>query len=74
MIFGHFCGLDKVFILSVFRHDYRVIVVFVSIHQGLKVALSDVDVQQLSLRPLCQCQASLWMSGAGVLCLNMALG
>lgn len=42
-MFGYFCGLDSVHV-SIFKHDYAVGLVFVLIHYGYRVALSDVDV------------------------------
>ena len=33
-MFGHFCGLDHIHFLSVFRHDYGVVLFFVLIHRG----------------------------------------
>lgn len=42
-MFGCFCGLDSVHILSVFRHDHAVVFVCLDPY-GHRVALTDVDV------------------------------
>ena len=38
---GHFCGLDHIHLLSAFRLDYRVVLIFVLIPHGPRGALSD---------------------------------
>lgn len=43
-IFGHFCGLSNIHVLSVFKCDYQVILFFVLIHCGHREASSDVGV------------------------------
>lgn len=48
-MFRHFCSLGNVHVLSVFKHDYWVILFFVLIHCGHREGSSDVGVLGNSL-------------------------
>lgn len=42
-MFGHFCGLDTVHVMSLCRHGYGVALVFVLTHHSQRAALSLAD-------------------------------